>query len=156
MVISPSHVALLEDPMFSFWIGTAGRDHIPEVVKCMGVIVDPVSDRLTCFAGAILANKSLLNLQENPAVTLVGASVLTYEGYQYKGTFINSRFCTAEDILFQENYMRIFTSNLAELGYSEDGLYKLYFSQPSVAIEFRVMEIYEQSPRKGTGEKVKG
>jgi hypothetical protein len=50
--------------------------------------------------------------------------------------------------------MESFTDKLRAFGYSKEGLYRIYFSQPSIAFEFNVTEVYEQSPRKGTGGKI--
>jgi hypothetical protein len=154
MIIPPTHEALLRDPMFSFWIGTASPENVPEVIKCMGVNLDYESERLACFAAVRFADKSLDNLQKNPAISLVGAHVGTYQGYQYKGTFIRSRPCTANEVEFQRQYMEDFALTLNGFGYSKEGLYRLYFSQPSLAIEFKVHEVFDQAPRQGTGEKI--
>lgn len=154
MIIPSSHMALLKDPMFSFWIGTASSERIPEVIKCMGVKLDSETEHMTCFAAVRFIDKSLENLQKNPAISLVGAHVGTYEGYQYKGTFIRSRPCTEDEVTFQSQYMETFALNLSEFGYSKEGLYRIYFSQPSIAIEFKVHEVYDQAPRKGTGERI--
>lgn len=155
MIIPLLHRAFLKDPLFSFWIGTAGRDLIPEVIKCTGVIYDDTApEHLTCFVGAKYAELSQKNLGENPVITLVGAHVETYEGYQYKGSLVRSRPCLPAEVLLQEQYMESFTATLGALGYSKEGLYRIYFSQPSIAFEFNVTEIYQQSPRKGTGGKI--
>jgi hypothetical protein len=154
MIIPVSHIALLKDPLVSFWIGTASSERIPEVIKCMGVKLDYEMGHLTCFAAVRFVDKSLENLRKNPTVSLVGAHVGTYEGYQYKGTFIRSRPCTEEEVMIQKQYMETFALNLSEFGYSKEGLYRLYFSQPSMAIEFKVHEVYDQAPRIGTGEKI--
>jgi hypothetical protein len=155
VIIPVQHLAFLKDILFSFWIGTASRDLIPEVIKCTGVLHnEAMPERLTCFAGTRHADQSLKNLQENPAITLVGAHVGTYEGYQYKGVLICSRPCLPAEVQLQEQYMESFTSALGKFGYSKEGLYKIYFAQPSMAFEFHVTEVYEQSPRKGTGGKI--
>lgn len=154
MIIPARYAALLKDPLFSFWIGTAGQDRVPEVIKCTGVMPDEVTGQLTCFAGARYADRSMKNLAENPAITLVGAHIGNFEGYQYKGTLICWRPCLPEEVLLQEKNMEAFTRLLAEFGYSREGLYRIYFSQPSIAFEFEVTEVFEQSPRKGTGGKI--
>ena len=155
MIIPASHVALLKDPLFSFWIGTASPEQIPEVIKCMGVKLDYETDHLTCFAAVRFIDKSLENLKKNPAIALVGAHTGTYDGYQYKGTFIRSRPCTEDEVMFQRQYMESFSLSLSEYGYSKEGLYRIYFSQPSMALEIKVHEVYDQAPRKGTGERIR-
>src|SRR3990170_845993 len=122
MIIPASHVALLKDPMVSFWIGTASPELIPEVIKCMGVKLDYETEHLTCFAAVRFIDKSLNNLQKNPAISVVGAHAGNYEGYQYKGTFIRSRPCTEDEVMFQKQYMETFTISLSEFGYSKEGL----------------------------------
>jgi hypothetical protein len=156
MIIPSRHIALLKQPLFSFWIGTASPDLVPEVIKCTGVILDDITEEFTCFIGAKFAEKSLRNLASNAAITLLSANISTYEGYQYKGRYAGSHSCTEEEVLFQERYMDAFTTALALFGYSKEGFHKLYFLQPSIAIKFKVEEVYEQSPRKGTGGKIGG
>jgi hypothetical protein len=157
-VIPIEHSVKIMDPLFYPWIGTADAANIPEIVKCICAKVSMDLQRITCFIGTKEGERTLSNLTKNPRMTLLIASALTYEAYQYKGAFIKSRPCTEEEALFQKTFKDEFMIHPPKLfgieHFSEEGFSKMYFATPSVAVEFRVEEIFEQTPKKGTGEKI--
>lgn len=150
MIVPASHIELLQRPL-SYWIGTAGSDHVPEVIKCMLAIFDPAIEQFTCFVSEKYAAKTLQNLIVNPAITLVGVDVPTYEGYQYKGKYVLHRPATGDEELMQAKASEGLFDILGSYGYSKSGFAKIFFEQPSIAIVFMVAEVFEQSPKKGTG-----
>jgi hypothetical protein len=150
MIVPSSHIELLQRPL-SYWIGTAGSDRVPEVIKSMSIIFDPAIEQFTCFVSEKYAAKTLQNLSVNPAISLVGVDVPTYEGYQYKGKYVLHRSCTEKEELMQVQARERFTDLLEGYGYSKSGFSKIFFNQPSIAIVFLVAEVFEQIPKKGTG-----
>jgi hypothetical protein len=155
MVIPEAHVEFLKLPL-SFWLATSSLDNIPEPIKCTGIRFDPGSDVLTCFVPMKYALKGLEHVAENSLVSLVAVELHTYEGYQYKGQYFSHRECTPEEVAFQRTYMAELTSILESFGYSGAGFFSAYFLPPFVAITFQVREVFDQSPKPGTGGQIKG
>lgn len=150
MVVPSRHVDFLKQPL-SFWLATASKDSIPEPIKCTGIAFDPLTDIFTCFAPLKFATKGIKHLQENPVISLVSVELHTYEGYQYKGPYLSHRDCTAHEVEFQVQYLKEFTDTLALFGYSASGFHNAYFHPPFVAILFQANQVFDQSPKNGTG-----
>ena len=150
MVVPFTHVEFLKQPL-SFWLATASADNTPEPIKCTGITFDPLTDTFTCFAPLKFAQTGFKHLQQNPIIALVGVELHTYEGYQYKGPYLSHRDCTPEEVEFQHQYLQDFTAVLESFGYSRTGFYGTYHQPPFVAITFRATQVFDQSPRNGTG-----
>ena len=150
MVVPAGHVEFLKQPL-SLWLATASADNIPEPIKCTGIVFDPSTDIFTCFAPLKFAKTGFKHLESNPTLALVGVELHTFEGYQYKGPYITHRDCTPEEVEFQLGYLQEFTTLLGTFGYSTPGFYGAYFHPPFVALTFQATQVFDQSPRNGTG-----
>jgi len=150
MVVPSRHVDFLKQPL-SFWLATTNLANVPEPVKCTGIKFDPSTDTFTCFVPVKFTKKAFGDLKENPLLALIGVELHTYEGYQYKGPYISQRDCTAEEVDLQSKYMKDFTDILDSFGYSGSGFFNAYFHAPFVAISFRAEQVFDQSPKNGTG-----
>jgi hypothetical protein len=154
MVVPAWHAEFLKQPL-SFWIATTNLENIPEPAKCTGILFEPESDTFTCFVPSKFTEKILQDLKENPIMSLVGVELHTYEGYQYKGHYIAKRDCTQDEVDYQYRYMKEFTDILESFGYSGAGYLKAYIHPPFVALIFRVTQVFDQSPKVGTGGEIK-
>ena len=153
-MVPPSHVAFLKLPL-SFWLATSSLENIPEPIKCTGVKFDPDTEVFTCFIPLRFMNVGFQHLRENPVIALVVTEVHSFESYQYKGNFLSYRPCTEAEVDFQLKYMEEFSDILGSFGHSKMGLYNAYFKyRPIIALDFQVTQVFDQSPRAGTGEKV--
>jgi hypothetical protein len=152
-MILQAYKKFLAEPL-AFWIANSDRDLIPEIVRSIGIA--PVTDCscLTVFVPEVFSHTLIKNLATSKHITLTGTSVPTYESYQFKGVFISIRLCTEEEVQRQRKYMDGFTDEVAHIGFSKEGFFNSYFHQPSYAITFRVMEVFEQTPHKNTGKLV--
>jgi len=154
MVVPAWHVDFLKQPL-SLWIATTNLENVPEPAKCTGISFDPETDTFTCFVPSKFTEKTFQDLKENPIMTLVGVELHTYEGYQYKGQYLFQRECTQEEIDYQYRYMKEFTDILDSFGYSGPGYLKAYIHPPFVALIFRATQVFDQSPKVGTGGEIK-
>lgn len=150
MVVPSWHVDFLKQPL-SFWLATASLKNVPETIKCTGIRFEAETDTFTCFAPLKFSETGFKHLAENPILSLVGVDLYSYEGYQYKGVYISRRDCTAEEVAFQLSYMKEFTDILHSFGYSGPGYYKAYMHSPFIAFAFKVTQVFDQSPKNGTG-----
>lgn len=150
MVVPSWHVEFLKQPL-SFWLATASGDNVPEPIKCTGITFNPFTDTFTCFVPLKFAVTGFKHLQENPILALVGVELHTYEGYQYKGPYLSRRDCTPPEVEHVDRYMKEFTDILESFGYSGPGYYKAYIKPPFVAITFQATQVFDQSPKTGTG-----
>jgi hypothetical protein len=153
MVVPEAHIEFLKQPL-SFWLATASLENIPEPIKCTGIKFDSATDIFTCFVPLKFMSKGFKYLEENPTIALVVVDVHSYEGYQYKGHYLSHRDCTPEEEEFQYQYMKAFTNILETFGYSGQDIYDSYMYAPFVAINFQAVQVFDQSPKKGTGEQI--
>jgi hypothetical protein len=154
MVVPEWHVDFLKQPL-SFWIATTNLENIPEPAKCTGISFDHATDTFTCFVPLKFVTKALKDVEENPIMSLIGVELHTYEGYQYKGTYLFHRDCTQEEVEFQHRYLKEFTDILATFGYSAPGYLRAYIHPPFIAMVFRATQVFDQSPKVGTGGEIK-
>ncbi len=154
MVVPAWHVDFLKQPL-SLWIATTNLENIPEPVKCTGISFDPATDTFTCFAPKKFTDKAFKDLANNPVMALVGVELHTYEGYQYKGQYLSHRECTQEEVEYQHQHMKEFADILHSFGYSGPGFLKAYIHLPFLAFVFRATQVFDQSPKVGTGGEIK-
>ena len=150
---TPSYISILSQPL-AFWIANSNAGKEPEVVRCVGIIPVETLEQLTVFIPEIWSQQFIANLATGNKITFLATSVPTYESYQYKGEFLSIRACTELEIASQHEYLDGFSDEVAKIGLSKSMFYQSYLHQPTLAVTFRVMEVFEQTPYKGTGKQV--
>lgn len=100
------------------------------------------------------AAQAIKNLRENKMVSLVQANILNFECYQFKGSYISHHDSTSEEKADVENYFNKMNEALIKIGV-QDGLVYNFPHDPTITIEFEVEQIFEQTPKIGTGNLIK-
>ncbi len=154
MVVPAWHMIFLKEAL-SYWLATASNENLPEPIKCTGIKFDPSTDTITCFAPLKFMSNALIHLKDNPVLALVGVELHTYEGYQYKGTYLSHRDCTPEEVSYQLDYLKEFCGILESFGYSGEGYFNAYFHPPFIAVGLRVEQVFDQSPKVGAGSEIR-
>jgi|SRR5688500_4963610 hypothetical protein len=147
------YVNILREPL-GFWASNCNSENIPDIVHCNGLLRGEDPGKLTFFISKAFSATFIANLDISPQITFLGCSVLTFESYQYKGIFESIKLCTPEQEAIQKQYLDAFTDVIAMVGFSKNEFYTTYFHQPSYAVTFRITEIFEQTPHKGTGNSI--
>lgn len=147
------YYTILSEPS-AFWVANVSENNVPDVVRCAGLA--PVTDlhELTIYISEKFGRKFFKNLRSGSWISFSATSVPTFESFQYKGIFQSIRPCTREEEEKQRRYYEDFTALTADFGFVKDLLFRCYFHVPAFAVTFRVQEIFDQTPRKGTGQKV--
>jgi len=149
MILKP-YAHLLSQPL-SFWAASCDARNIPDMVRCFGLLPVDDSNDITFFIPEKYSDIFLANLAENRAVSLIGCHILTFESYQFKGILKSIRPSTPEEIRMQLDHLDSFTDLILEVGFSKEDYYKAYAYGSGYTITFQVTDIFEQTPRKGTG-----
>ena len=144
---------ILSQPL-AFWVASSNAQNIPDAVRCVGVVPGEDLSTLTFFIAEKYSEKFLANVQQNRQISLLGCSVINFESYQYKGIFQSKRPCTTEEVALQNQYLNRFKEAINSMGLLKEAA-NGYFNQPSLAVDFTVTEIYEQTPQHGTGKLIK-
>ena len=138
----------------ALWISTASPTLVPEIARAGGIIVHPEADEITILVPEKFCIVTLENLEHSNAMSLLAANINTYICYQFKGFFMGSGPCTAAEDSLQLKYLDAFTDILTRMGYDKENYFKAYHHQPSVALTFKPLEVYEQTPKTGTGNRI--
>lgn len=144
----------MQEKAVAIWVSNCSPDLAPDLVRLMGVRVEPDHEHLTLYVPVPLGRKVIANL--TPAATLAFLFAVIHDNtsFQCKGKYVSHRPCTEEEVAFQRRYVQGFCRELTRQGLlDQEAFFKVYFHQPSIALRMRVEEIYEQTPRAGTGGK---
>jgi len=90
------------------------------------------------------------------AAVAFAAALLSHEAYQLKGAYLSSRPASDDDVAFQEAHQAKLCAALCQ--WFPDEMAKAFIlglaCRPSVAITFRVEEVFLQTPGPGAGTKM--
>ncbi len=153
---------LLSDPFIqaiqadhaALWLSNAGANGQPDVVRLLAVRVEADREHLTAFVPLPQGQGVLDNLAVTPRLAFLFALIVGTTSYQLKGTYASHRPCTAAEVAFCRDYLTRFGRVLVGQGFSPEKAFAAYFSPSGVALTMRVEEMYEQTPKAGTGERM--
>ncbi len=153
-ILSDKLIANIERSTTSFWLCNANQNLETDMVRLMGARIEADRSHITVYVPVKQGKTVISNLHTTNKISLLTADVYSYESYQLKGKFLSSRDCTEEEAAFQREYVNKFTDALATQGFPKNSLPEVYLQQPCIALRMLVEEIYEQTPKKGTGKKL--
>jgi hypothetical protein len=133
-------------------MGTRDTNLIPDFTRVLGAVAID-ENHVKFFIDEPTSSITLANMQDNQWIALVMVDVLNAECYQLKGKFISSVPCNDQDMTIFENYMKKFDDIASSIGISH-GLVYTYPHSSMLSITMEVEEIFEQTPKKGTGQKI--
>jgi hypothetical protein len=145
---------IIESRLTSIWLCNRNARLVADVTRLMSARVEPDRQHVLAYVSGPGGAGVLANLAVAPGLTLLMAIMDTYEAYQVKGTYTGHRACTPEEVAYQRAYVEGFADALARQQLPRERAIAAYFRQPAVALRLRVEELYEQTPRKGTGERI--
>jgi hypothetical protein len=147
-------VEVLRGPAF-LHVGTRDADLRPTHAFPLGVVVGDDRVTVTFFINEWRAKRILGDLGNNGRVAFA-AGLLSHEAYQLKGVYLSSRPATDDEIAFQESHRAKLCAELSKGLPKEvaEGLFLGLACRPSVAITFRVEEVFVQTPGPGAGSKM--
>ena len=154
MLLDDSKIALLQAPYTSIWAGSCSETNEAEVIRLSGAMVQEDRQHINLFVPKRYTQSFLSNVAANPAISFLFASIQTFESYQVKGVFISQRACTPEEVAYQKRYMQGFAQSMHEIRIKTAALFKEYLQEPCLCLQMRGEDIYEQTPKRGTGNKI--
>ena len=149
----PDRVAeVLEGPAF-LKVGVRDASLRPAQVVAVGAQVHDDRQTVTVFVPAARVERILPQLVENGRIA-VAAGMASHEAYQVKGTYLSSRPTGDADQARLVTRRASLLAALLEAGYPEAiarPLTQGFAWTPSMAITFRVQEVFQQTPGPGAG-----
>jgi hypothetical protein len=145
-------VRFLEQHANLAFAGTRDRDLVPYGHKVCGWRVDADQCTMTAFVPEEFTPGLVASLQENGELAVTVEEFPSHETYQFKGRYLRDRAVRHDDVEIVDRIRRRFVRSLRPIyaDVSEDVL-NAFVSNPSLAVEFEVLEIYLQTPGPGAG-----
>ncbi len=101
-----------------------------------------------------LAEQLLETIQKHPKIVFTVVDAYTFESYQFKGEYVENRPLNSEEENMKLRFMQGIESVLFDMGFDYHGHFNQYADLEGWAVKMKVEEIYEQTPKPGTGKKL--
>jgi hypothetical protein len=135
--------------------GTRNRDLVPFGHRVCGWCIGADGRTLTALTPEPFTAGLVESLQENGELALTVEDFPSHETYQFKGRYVSHRPAHRDDIAvvdrIRERFMKSMRTVFSGL---PDGIVGAFISKPVFAVEFRVSEIYVQTPGPGAGARI--
>ena len=136
--------------------GTRDSNNIPKVGSQLYIGLAEDDNKITFLVHQSEFEEHKANLEENGRLALTFTSVPSHESYQIKGRYSGVK--EASNVIKQSAAAKflVFMDVLKSIGYPGDLVDKMnhYALEPSVVVELEIQEIFEQTPKPGTGKKI--
>lgn len=152
MIISSQVREHLKGPK-STYAGSRNKDFVCDIVRVIGVCVTG-HDTVKFYIAEASAAKTVDNIRSNKLVNLSSTNIFTTESYQLKGRMINLKPGTSEDQAIVNDYIHQFDEDVAMVGFRPGLVKENMPHNPVVAIEFVVDQVFDQTPKVGTGKSI--
>lgn len=152
MILSNQLKEHLKGPKALF-VGTRDKDLNCDILRALGGGASG-HDTIKFFVAEKTAGKMLDNMRSNKLVSLSVTNIFTVESYQFKGRFLSARPVNQEETQTVSEYIGQFEESLTSMGYKPGLFADHVLYNPAIAIEFVVDEIFDQTPKAGTGQKL--
>jgi hypothetical protein len=134
--------------------GTRDSALVPHVHRVSGWTIEPDLQTITCLIGSQTVNGLIQSLEDNGQFALTVCEMPSHETYQFKGRFVESRPVGEADIAtFRQCRDRFVERISAILGYPAEKV-RRYGTEPSIAVRFKVKEIFVQTPGPTAGKRL--
>jgi hypothetical protein len=143
------------EPKF-YWLATRNDEFLSEAHRVLGLrISGPDSLQIFIYQGT--GAQSIKNLQSNKLVSFSITNAFNFESYQIKGRLLELRPASNEEEQFMADYIQEISKMVAALGlpYAEGVVVAQTKYQPAWSIEFEIDQIFDQTPKIGTGKLLK-
>ena len=154
MELTDHQIGLIHASFSSTYLGSSSSNRLTDIIKLSGAKVADDKSHIDLFTSQQYTKAFFKNVHENPRVSFLLTSIYTLEAYQLKGIYIGHRLCTAEEIKYQMAYVEGFARHRVNIGMKNGFAFTTYYRDPSIAIRVKAEEIYEQTPKTGTGKRI--
>jgi hypothetical protein len=151
-MIPPAMVELLQTGV-SVVVGTRDKTLMPECTRAWGIRVGKARDTVTIFLTEAVSRKTLQNLRENGQVAISCTRPTDHVACQLKGRLRAIRPAGPRDREHSKSWHREFTGELVAIGVPAP-VCEAWITEPALAVEIDVTDVFHQTPGPGTGEKI--
>ena len=132
--------------------GTRSHDLVPHGHRVSGWRASTDGLTLTAFINEHSTAQLIESLEDNDSFAMTIEQFPTHETYQFKGRYLGQRPIIREDIEVVDRIRARLVKSFRPLyPHAPDVLADWFVGTPCLAVEFRVEEIYLQTPGPGAG-----
>ena len=135
---------------FVFWAAGVGEGKVCELTRASGFIIED-NEHITFFLPTRLFEIIEPTLSTDSKVSFLMASIKNFESYQIKGAYKSHQLCTEENVDFYRLKVLKIIDILSGMGLDGKSVFGFLLDQPSIAVTMHCSEMYEQTPKPGTG-----
>jgi hypothetical protein len=150
-MIPPQLVELLQTGV-SVIVGTRDSSLMPESTRAWGIVVGDSRTSVTIFLTEAVSKKTLRNLKDNGLIAISCTRPTDHVACQLKGRLRAIAPATPSEREHSRRWHREYTQELVAIGVPAD-LCEAWVTEPALAVEIDVMEVFHQTPGPGAGEK---
>jgi hypothetical protein len=151
-MIPQSIVDLLETGV-SVMVGTRDASLMPECTRAWGIRVGANRGTVTIFLSKTFAGHTIENLRENGSIAVTCTRPTDHVTCQLKGQVRNIKPVTSADRAVSRRWHSEFTAELKAIGVPPV-LSEAWTTEPTVAVEIAVTDVFDQTPGPGAGGKI--
>ncbi len=126
-------------------VGTCDASLRPACCRAVGVVVHEGGERVTVFVPEAAGRQTLANLRDNGRVALTVSRPLTHRTVQMKGRVIAMHKALETERASVAGYIEAFGACVDAIGMPRARVAQVA-SWPAWAVEFRVEDLYTQTP----------
>ena len=134
-------------------VGTRDATLMPECTRAWGIHVGKDHASVTIFLTEAISGKTLQNLQENGQVAISCTRPTDHIACQLKGRLREIRPTNQRDREQSKKWHREFMGELVAIGVPAS-VGEAWITEPALAVDIDVTDVFHQTPGPGTGEKV--
>lgn len=149
----PDSIVQLLGTGVSVMIGTRNASLMPECTRAWGIRVAPDRRAVTIFLSETFAGKTIDNLRENGMIAVTCTRPTDHITCQLKGRVKSIKKMTQPGHDRCRQWYQDFTAELTAIGVPPE-LPGAWIVKPTVAVEFAVSEVFDQTPGPGAGRKI--
>jgi hypothetical protein len=149
----PSNIVELLQTGVSIVVGTRDAALVPECTRAWGIRVGKDRVSVTIYLTESISRRTLKNVNDNGLIAISCTRPTDHVACQLKGRVRNIRQATKRDTEQSRAWHLEFLEELIAIGVPRS-LGEAWITEPALAVEVDVTDVFHQTPGPGTGEKL--
>jgi hypothetical protein len=149
----PQRIAELLNTGLSVMVGTRNSSLVPECTRAWGIQVSADRESVTILLSETIAGKTIENLRDNGRIAVTCTRPTDHVTCQLKGRVKSMKPVSAVDRDVSRRWHREFMAELTAIGVPS-ALSEAWIAEPTLAVEFVVTDLFDQTPGPDAGRKV--
>jgi hypothetical protein len=137
----------------SVMVGTRDASLVPECTRAWGIRVGGTRESVTIFLSKRIAGKTIDNLRDNGQIAVTCTRPTDHITCQLKGHVGGMQTVTSSDREVSRRWHLEFMAELRAIGVPS-ALCEAWNTEPDLAVEIAVAEVFDQTPGPGAGKKI--